>query len=177
MSEQEDSVGFICLKWWKELNPKTEKESGEVTHRGDPATLARLRRAANPVSALQQSEAIRLAKKLGCTNANLEGLARIGAIAGVLAHIRTNDKSQSIAKALGPQKKDEPGAMSILRFRNLLAATDPEDQMREMRRAVKLLKGKVNIYELANAMFYWGDKERINWTYNYWQKGLAAPED
>lgn len=176
MSEQEDNVGFICLKWWKELNPKIDVKSDEVTHRGDPAALARLRRAASPVIALQEPETIRLAYNLGCSNDNPERLARIGAIAGVLAHIKTNDKNQTIAKALGPQKKDEPGVMSTLRFRSLITATNSEELMREMRRAVKLLKANVNVLELANAMYYWGDQERIKWTYNYWQKGFAAPD-
>lgn len=177
MSEESESVGFTCLNWWNGLHPKFDKESEAIIHRGDPATLARLRRSTTPLVALQQSEVIRLAIKLGCSENDTEMLARVGAIAGVLAHVKTNEKSQSIAKALGPQKKDELGAMSVLRFRNLLAASNSESLMREMRHTIKLLKGNVNVYELATAMYYWGDKERTKWTYNYWQKGFAAPEE
>ena len=166
--------GNIALQWWQELRPQ---EAGDTAHRGDPAALARLRRAATPVEALTEASAIRLARRLGITPDRPDQLARIGAIAAVLAHVRTHDDGgQKVARRLGPQKKDEPGVMSALRFQRLMAAETAEDLMRQMRNAVKLLQGKADVADIARSMFWWNEATRIRWIYDYHNAGDAAPE-
>ncbi len=165
--------GNIALQWWQELQPQ---EAGDAVSRGDPAALARLRRATTPVEALTEASAIRLARRLGITPDRPDQLARIGAIAAVLAHVREHDGGQKLARRLGPQKKDEPGIMSALRFQRLMAAETAEDLMRQMRNAVNLLKAKANVADIARSMFRWNEATRIRWIYDYYNAGDAVPE-
>ena len=81
-----------------------------------------------------------------------------------------------MASQLGPDSQGENAAMSALRFQRLMTAEKPEDLMREMRHAVKLLGGKVNLKDLAHAIYYWNDRTRIRWTYDYWGAGHANPD-
>ena len=167
--------GEIALKWWQALQPQSDKD-GKTTSRGDPGALARLRRATSPVDALTQAQAIRLARWLGVGLEDEQRLARVGALAHVLAHVKTNNSTQHMARQLGPDKNGENAVMSSLRFQRLMAARAPEDLMREMRSAVKLLKGSANIADIADAFYWWSDKTRIRWTYHYWGAGDAAPD-
>jgi len=163
MSRDNFDPGETAHKWWKELQD-------------DSGARARLRRASTPVEALAEKCTIGLAKRLGASPAKSAQLARIGALAAVLAHVRDGDASTPMARQLGPDSKGENAAMSVLRFQRLMAAENPQDLMRQMRNAVKLLKDKANIEDLAHAIFYWNDRTRIRWTYDYWGASIATPE-
>lgn len=198
MTKSYEEIGKLCLQWWKSLQPGggiSDDEGDEASNTtgaldsdnkagsdqknnnnpGDKATLARLRRAATPLEALVEQQAIRLAEKLGITPDEPHNLERVGIIAAVLAHVKTHDASRKNARALGPLKKaDENPIMSTLRFRALLAAKAPDDLLREMRRAVSLMRNTANVASLASDIYYWGDNTRLRWTYDYWQED--APE-
>ncbi len=176
------SPGQKVLEWWNGLQPKTDK-SGKVTSPGDPGALARLRRASSPIDALTEEQAIRLAKRLGASLDDQARLARIGALAAVLTHVKTHrdkddkKRAQHMARQLGPDSKGDNAVMSSLRFQRLIAAREPADLMREMRGAVKLLKGTANIRDIGDAFYWWSDKTRIAWTYDYWGAGDADPDN
>ncbi len=175
MSQQTFDPGKIAFEWWQTL--KGDPAAAEHwQQKGDPGALARLRRAATPVEALAEAQAVFLARRLGASPHTPAQLARIGALAHVLAHVRENDQSAPMARLLGPDRSGENAAMSPLRFQRLVAARTPAELMRQMRSAVKLLKARANIPDLARAIYWWGDTTRIRWTYEYWDAGQAAPD-
>lgn len=203
MTKSYEEIGQLCLQWWQSLQPGggiSDDEGDEVSastaepasndkagsdqknnnNPGDKATLARLRRAATPLEALVEQQAIRLAEKLGITPDEPHNLERVGIIAAVLAHVKTHDASRKNARALGPLKKaDENPIMSTLRFRALLSAKAPDDLLREMRRAISLMRNTANVASLASDIYFWGDNTRVNWSYHYWQEEppvSAAPD-
>lgn len=173
MSTDKFDPGWEARKWWQSLQPQIEDHNGR-TNRGDPGALARLRRAANPVEALMEEQTIRLARMMIVGREDYAKLEHIGVLAGVLAHVKEHDGKSKAAQQLGPQK-DDSCAMSSLRFHRLLAAQTPVELMTQMRHAVKLLKGKANITDIARAIYFWNNRTRIEWTYSYWNAGIGSP--
>jgi CRISPR system Cascade subunit CasB len=57
--------------------------------------------------------------------------------------------------------------MSEARFRRLLQADDRIDCLRRLTRAVKMLKGKANVADLAEAVWYWNDRTKRRWAFTY----------
>ena len=57
--------------------------------------------------------------------------------------------------------------MSEARFRRLLQARDDADLTRRLVRAVKMLKGKANVADLAAAIWWWNDRTRQTWAFRY----------
>ncbi len=174
MSDAQFNPGNIALQWWRELHGDPAA-SEHWKQKGDAGALARLRRASSPVEALAEARTIELAKRLGAKLDRPHQLARIGTLAAVLAHVKSHDGKLKMAQMLGPDNKGESAAMSALRFQRLMAAETPEDLMRQMRNAVKLLKGTANVIDIAAAIYWWNDNTRIRWTYDYWGAGMAAP--
>ena len=62
---------------------------------------------------------------------------------------------------------DRSAHLSEARFRRLLQ-TDARDLMEQMRRVVRLNKGKANVENLAAAILYWGDRVRKEWIFQYY---------
>lgn len=183
MKRQRYKPGSDVLFWWRELTGNTNGNAGE-TNKGDRAAVARLKRVSEPVMALSQPSVARLAKRLTDNDPAVtserkreEKLQRIGVIAAVLAYVKTN-KDKQTARLLGPaNNEDDSAAMSSLRFHRLLAARGPDELMREMRNAVKLLDGAANVADLADSLYHWDDdRTRIRWTYAYWNAADATPE-
>ena len=75
-------------------------------------------------------------------------------IAGVVSHVSENDPTLSFAERMA-QKNGGAPVMSELRFRRLLAVRTEEGLFRELRRAVKLADGRLNIVSLADDVFRW----------------------
>ena len=146
------SAAGIAEEWWRDLLS---------AERGGPrrAALARLRRAATPLEVIQEPEALRLIARLP------RDPDRVAILAGVLAFVRKSD-NKSVARAIGID--DEKRAiMSEARFRRMLQARDDE-LMDAMRRLIRLTKGKVNVYDLSDAILYWGDRVRKRWIFEYY---------
>jgi CRISPR system Cascade subunit CasB len=88
------------------------------------------------------------------------------------------------------QSEDGAPRMSELRFRRMLAAAEPEDLLRQWRRAVHLAGRKANVASLADDLYTWlkelDDPEaqadrsvRFHWAYDYYQqpRGMAPDGD
>ena len=80
-------------------------------------------------------------------------------IAGVVSHVIENDSNLSFAERMA-QKNNGTPVMSELRFRRLLAVRTEEELFRELRRAVKLADGRINIVSLAEGVFKWCSDNR-----------------
>lgn len=111
--------------------------------------------------------------------------------AALAAHVRAIDERQSFAAQLGPSGG---GAMSELRFRRLLAVKTPDELLRQLRRAIRLLNGSVNLISLAEDIFVWCREQddlmkhirqqqrptefiRIRWALEYYQAGNTDIDD
>lgn len=102
------------------------------------------------------------------------GRLRVVVIAGALAHVKihepTQDKyrhSTALLMARG-KKKTDAACVSELRFRRLLQASDLETFYPMLRRTLALMNHKTDVYALANDIWFWGDKVRRQWAYDYY---------
>ena len=145
---------------------------------GDPAALARLRRAASPLEALMVDAAHDLALRL--RRGERDWLA-IGTLAATLAHVKTHDR-RPVAAIFGEPLSVDSRRVSELRFRRLLQAEDGTERMAALRRAFALTGGRANVADLADSLLYWTERTRTRWLFQYYgatppQADAAAPAD
>lgn len=166
--------------WWRDLQPADERGQPKD---GDRAALARLRRCATPAEAMVEEATLALFRRLGLKATDHQRLPQVALIAMALAHVRADAEPSAdgfrpaAARAVGRASlEDEDSAkMSVLRFRRLLSARDQAELAQQMRRLVALADGRVNVGDLAASLFFWGDKVRQRWTFEYYAAGAAVP--
>jgi len=95
---------------------------------------------------------------------------RLAAIAGLLAHIKTED-TRRLPSSMWDQKAEKP-IVSELRFRDLLKIQDIDDLFVSLRRILPLLDCSANIFELAHDVYNWDNPNpSLNipkqWAYSY----------
>jgi len=166
----------IARRWWETLqNTRRDRTPNPAR---DPAALARLRRAATPIDALEEPSVFDLYKKLGFSRIDFDRrLPRVAVTAAVLAHIRKDDDSfrRRFAEMLG--QGSERRLMSELRFKRLLAATEDQDLMITFRRAVALAgKKDIDVGDVASSLLDWSERRRMRWAFDYYGAGIAAPK-
>ena len=147
----------IARDWWADL---TTKGTGR-----ERAALARIRRAHSPVEVVQEPAALRLLARLSGFRLNVD---RVAVLAGVLACV-SESEDVPLAKAVGPGGLDA-GKSAILaegRFRRLLQSSQ-SDLMEQMRRVVRMNKGKASVEHLARAILFWGDRIKKEWIFDYY---------
>ena len=172
-------VAAAARGWWRDLQP-TE------TQKGDRAALARLRRSASPRDAMVEPATLALFRRLGLNSPRK--LPKAAVIAMTLAHVREDEapgeekkRRHPIRRVGRPTMENEDDAiMKPIRFRRLLACRDDDDQAldelaREMRRFVALAGKKLDVGELAASLFFWNDRTRARWAFEYFAAGQAAP--
>lgn len=188
-----DHVQRKARDWWAELQPSrhdqpTTKPNGEKAKpKGDPAALARLRRAAIVAEAMAEEATHDLYCRLGLPvelHKVERWLPRVAVIAHVLAYVREDvtigeagARPPLAIQAVGrksPEDKDS-ATMGPLRLRRLLAARGDEDLMIQMRRLVALADRRINVGDLAASLLYWNDRIRARWAFAYYGAGLAVP--
>jgi CRISPR system Cascade subunit CasB len=155
-----DRVGTTALTWWRSLQPSADGRGG------DRGALARLRRAATALDAAAEPETLNLCRNLGL---GAVGLERAAVTAAVLANVREHVPGSPAARQLGPLEAEKPtsAVMSWLRFRRLIQADTPDDQMIAFRRAVALAGRRINVQDLARSLIGWDDARRRRWLYAY----------
>jgi CRISPR system Cascade subunit CasB len=125
---------------------------------------------------------------------------RLGLVAGVLATVEEDldrsmpdggDAGRSEIRTLGRRLGHVEGGaprMSELRFRRMLAAAEPEDLLRQWRRAVHLVRRKAHVASLADDLYAWlkeldnpeayADRSvRFHWAYDYYQQPRGMEPD
>lgn len=153
----ESHLGKELHQWWLGL-----KE--------DRASRAVLRRCAS-LDAVALSDAYQrfyrylLARKAWSADATLWQNDKLAAIAGLLAHVKAED-TQRLPFSMSELTGDRP-SVSELRFRDLLKVETTGDLFVSLRRVLPLIDKKANIYQLANDVYYWGDKTKKDWAYSY----------
>lgn len=106
-------------------------------------------------------------------------------VAALAAHVTEDHAAIPFAAQLA-QEKHNRQTLSGLRFQRLLAVRSHDELLRQLRRAVQLLGGKVNLMDLAESVFCWCCEEderlrhltplrrpteylRVRWTMQYYQ--------
>ena len=98
-----------------------------------------------------------------------DGLALV---AGLTARVKDDIDSGSISEQMATAKSggDAKARVSGLRFRRLLKVKEREDLFGAMTRVTALLGGSVNIQSLAHGVYFWNDKTRKEWAFDYYSK-------
>lgn len=164
-------------RWWRSLQP--DEQTGQ---RGDRATLARLRRAGSIMETAAEPATADLFGRLKFEHPE-RNLPRAALIAAVLAHVRRDDSSKTVARAIGtPRGGDGTTALlTPLRFKRLIAAREPDDLLISFRRAVAILDDTVNVKDLARQLLAWtderhSDRARTLFAFDYHGAGQYAPQ-
>ena len=157
-----------ALSWWKSLQP-------EPTQKGDRAALSRLRRA-TPLDAMAQEATLLLYRRLDYHNP--VRLHRVATLACILAHVREHTGAIKFANAIGRTSLADADSALLkpLRFDRLKSAQSEDEIARNFRRAVAMLNGKANVYDLARLILNF-DKDEVKRSLisNYYGAGIAAP--
>lgn len=173
------------LDWWRRLSD---------SKRGDPGTLARLRRSRSTLEAMQVPDALELARRLGALprDGRAPDWKLRGALdlARVLAHVRQHDPAQHPMRAAGWKRfagsrresdagEDRP-RLSEARFRRLLLTGAGEEKVAAFTRLIALLENTVKVDDLARDFVRWnhpdhGERVRERWAFLYYGAGTAAP--
>lgn len=148
--------GKILFQWWKELEDR----------RGDRAQLRRTRDPAEVVFVPAYHylyHQLRLADK--------EALA---CVAGLCAHVKDNDSGQTFAEQMADG--NDKAKVSGLRFRRLLRIDDRDELYNAMRRMIQMLGGVVNIYSLAQTVYWWNQRTKKQLAYEYYEHAPAKEQ-
>lgn len=164
-----EDVNGICQNWWAH---EISAENGQARK-----TRAELRRADTVVKALGLEAVHRLNAMLSDAGFDLRhDPARLALIAVALAHIKTS--GPPVARGFGHREsKDSPRKLSDLRFNALIRATAPDDLRKPLTRALAVIKGAGNPGRLGADLYYWNDKTRTKWCFDYYGEATAAPKE
>jgi CRISPR system Cascade subunit CasB len=110
-------------------------------------------------------------------------LLALATVAGILAHVKTND-NLSLPRQLGQPKEkggDKP-AFSELRFQQLLSCQDHAEFFQRLRRAVQMMDGTADVCRLADDILRWAvdrldaTAEKPSQKFRYtWARDYFAP--
>jgi CRISPR system Cascade subunit CasB len=153
-------LGEIVEGWWDALSR-------------DRGARASLRRCGTVVEIQLERSFHELATRLPHQAADDLRLGRLAAVAGILAHVESNEGNGSFAKALAAPKTGDEPRLSDLRFRRLLAIERPDELLTHFRRAVRLAGGSAPVARLATDLVSWGDRTRKRWAADYYGNVLA----
>ena len=161
------SPAEICKVWWDRC---IAAETG-----GAKRARAELRRAAGVTDALGVSATHELNRRLVSAGFDLrkrrDGPDRLALIAVALAHV-TEDLGRSAAQQF---RAGDPKVLSSLRFNALIRAKEPRQLIRPLARALRIIKGAANVRRLAADLYWWNDKTRTNWCFDYHGATDAKP--
>jgi CRISPR system Cascade subunit CasB len=158
--KKDHTAGEILADWWNGL----QRDSGG---------RARLRRCKGPEEVMLEPAFHRLLNRMSPILQSDDpfhqeaAITRLAAVAGLLSHVTVND-NKVLAERLAESKGSRP-LFSSLRFRRLLK--EPfEDLYPVMIRVIRQLNKTANLSDLAESVFYWGDKVRKRWALAYFPK-------
>ena len=141
--------------WWQALND----------NRGDRAELRRCATLAE-VAFTPAYHRLRLAVgKVGTPHD--DGLALV---AGLSARVKSDSAGITFAEQMATGKADGSARVSGLRFRRLLKTKESDELFTAMGRVVALLGSSVNLQSLANSVYFWNDRTRKQWAFEYYSK-------
>lgn len=167
MTADDRSIGATCMSWWR---------TG-IVGEGGPArrSRAQLRRAEAVTAALCLPATHDLNRRLIETGHDLrrrrDGPERLALIAVALAHV-ADHRTESAARRFG---SGDPKALSGIRFDALIRAKEPGRLLRPLVRSLNVVDGNVNVVRLATDLYWWNDKVRTDWCFDYHGAADAKP--
>ena len=162
-TERDDSSELL-IDWWKSLD----------RNRGERANL---KHCASPTEVAFCPSFHLLLGQLRAQGYSLapESAGAVAAGAGLAAHVKSYEGNATLAQQMAKPKKQGGGArVSGLRFRRLLAISDRDELYVQLVRVIRLLDGRGNLVSLANAAFWWNERTKKDWAYDYY---AAAPSE
>jgi len=91
-------------------------------------------------------------------------------ITGLAARVKINTMENTVPEQMASGKADESARVSGLRFRRLLKVKDPDALFTTLGRVIALLGGAVNLQSLAESVYFWNDRTRKKWAFEYYAK-------
>lgn len=143
-------LGEVLQKWWTDLQERN----------GDRAELRRAETVTDVILLPAFQRACLRFKPFFKEEEQWE--ERLAAILGLMAHIRHTNPEQTLAL----QMAGSPPVVSELRFRRLIQR-DRADLYVSMIRVLRMLGNKANLHDVANSVYYWGDKVKRDWAFTY----------
>lgn len=95
----------------------------------------------------------------------------IAAVAGLLAHVETNQSPLILPKQMAQPAGDNP-VVSELRFRRLLKCETHQQLYPTLRRVILMLNRSVDLEQLVDSVYWWNDKTRQDWAFQYYEQLL-----
>ena len=165
-----ERLGQIGLRWWaSHVQPKDDTAAAKRTR-------AALRRVVAPVDAISVEAVHALERKLAEAEHSLRRTpGRLTLLAVALGHVKEHRQGHRAALTFG-EPVGERRRLGAIRFEALMRATDPDDLMRPLVRALAVVDGRVDVAALANDLFYWSDAVRTRWCFDYYGAPAAAPD-
>ena len=91
-------------------------------------------------------------------------------VAGLAAHVRIDNEGSPIAEQMATGHSDGSARVSGLRFRRILKMEEQNEFFAGMARIIALLGGTVNLQSLAQSVYFWNDRTRKTWAFEYYSK-------
>lgn len=159
--------GGALFAWW----------SGLDNNRGDRAEL---RRCNSPLEVMM-TPAFHYARRKFLERRPEDGRDagnRLPLVVGLAAHVTSPaQRNAHVALPSLPDafsRGDRP-KVSPLRFRQILEARDDDELFTRVRRVLPMVSSEVSVFSLANDLFWWNDRTRKRWVYDYrWPADNAA---
>lgn len=142
------------VAWWRSLED----------NRGDRAELRRCGTLAEVVFTPSYHRLRQTVCRYGAVHD--EGLALV---AGLAAKVKSNTLDSTVAEQMATGKGDS-ARVSGLRFRRLLKVKGQEELFAVFGRVIALLGGAVNLQSLAQSVYFWNDRTRKQWAFDYYSK-------
>ena len=167
------SIAEVCKGWWDVC---IAAETARARR-----SRAELQRAAGVTDALGVSATHELNRRLVRAGHDLrlqrDGPDRLALMAVALAQVE-QDGRETAAQLFGAinSKAGEPKKpLSGLRFNALIRAREPRQLMRPLVRALRIIKGGANVRRLAADLYWWNEKTRADWCFDYHGAADAKP--
>jgi CRISPR system Cascade subunit CasB len=162
----ETSGGFPAadiFQWWEEMQP--DQQGDGPNRRGE---LAELRRCKTLAEVLLVPRFQVLRWKLQA--AGYRYMPACAAVAGILAHVETNNTEHVFAEWLARPKAEGTGSprLSDLRFRRLMRAKSHDELFIDLIRVLPLAADTAPVKQLAEDIYRWNEYTRRKWTFAYY---------
>ena len=168
MTQIKAKPGNICAEWWySELDVDTG-----IARK----TRAELRRAGTTLDVLGITAVHEL--NIALVNAGYDlrkrknGPDQLALIARVLAHV-TEPEGKSLAHRFG---EGTPPRLSRIRFDGLIKNRNPRDLGNSISRAIRIVKEGIDLQRLANDLYWWNDRIRMDWCFDYHNASIDKSE-
>lgn len=148
--DADTQLGKELHKWWVELQ----------SNQGDRAELCRAKSVEDVILLPVFHRTCQRFRYLFQGQVNWE--YRFAAVIGLMAHVRT-PSNQKLAEQMAGKPRP---TVSELRFRRLLQR-DRKELYVTLIRVLRMLGNRSNLHDLANSIYYWGDRVKRDWAFTY----------